>query len=92
MRWLFNNPSPITKPGGLAGFYRRLGPWPCWCAPACCPLRSLRLWALSQERVMAPEMPNPSIVRSIQEFQSPEIHYFCVRHVADKKTTSQCPS
>jgi len=48
------------------------------------------LWALSQERVMAPEMPNPSIVRSIKEFQSPEIRYFCVRHVADKKTTSQC--
>lgn len=49
------------------------------------------LWALSQERVMAPEMPNPSIVRSIKEFQSPEVHYFCVRHVVDKKTISQCP-
>jgi hypothetical protein len=49
------------------------------------------LWALSQERVMAPEMPNPSIVRSITEFQSPQIHYFCVRHVADKKTASLCP-
>lgn len=48
------------------------------------------LWALSQERVMAPEMPNPSIVRSIKEFQSPEIHYFCVRHVSDKKPASQC--
>jgi hypothetical protein len=48
------------------------------------------LWALSQERVMAPEMPNPSIVRSIKEFQSPEIRYFCVRHVVDKKTTDQC--
>jgi hypothetical protein len=50
------------------------------------------LWALSQERVMAPEMPNPSIVRSIKEFQSPEIRYFCVRHAADKKTASLCPS
>ena len=48
------------------------------------------LWALSQERVMAPEMPNPSIVRSIKEFQSPEIRYFCVRHVVDKKPTGQC--
>ena len=48
------------------------------------------LWALSQERVMAPEMPNPSMVRSIQEFQSPEIRYFCVRHLAEKKTASQC--
>jgi hypothetical protein len=48
------------------------------------------LWALSQERVMAPEMPNPSIVRSIKEFQSPEIRYFCVRHVSEKKTTNQC--
>lgn len=48
------------------------------------------LWALSQERVMAPEMPNPSIVRSIKEFQSPEIRYFCVRQLADKKIASQC--
>ena len=48
------------------------------------------LWALSQERVMAPEMPNPSMVRSIQEFQSPEIRYFCVRHLAEKKAASQC--
>lgn len=48
------------------------------------------LWALSQERVMAPEMPNPSMVRSIKEFQSPEIRYFCVRHLAEKKTASQC--
>lgn len=48
------------------------------------------LWALSQERVMAPEMPNPSMVRSIKEFQSPEIHYFCVRHVVEKKISNQC--
>ena len=48
------------------------------------------LWALSQERVMAPEMPNPSMVRSIKEFQSPEIRYFCVRHVGEKTTTNQC--
>lgn len=48
------------------------------------------LWALSQERVMAPEMPNPSIVRSAKEFQSPEIHYFCVRHVGEKKPAAQC--
>ena len=48
------------------------------------------LWALSQERVMAPEMPNPSIVRLIKAFQSPEIRYFCVRHVGEKKTASQC--
>jgi hypothetical protein len=48
------------------------------------------LWALSQERDMAPEMPNPSIVRSIKEFQSPEIRYFCVRQVVNKKTTDQC--
>lgn len=48
------------------------------------------LWALSRERVMAPEMPNPSIVRSIKEFQSPKIRYFCVRHVGEKKTASQC--
>ena len=48
------------------------------------------LWALSQERVMAPEMPNPSMVRSIKEFQSPEIRYFCVRHAIGKKTATQC--
>jgi hypothetical protein len=48
------------------------------------------LWALSQERVMAPEMPNPSMVRSIKEFQSPQIRYFCVRPVVGKKTASQC--
>jgi hypothetical protein len=48
------------------------------------------LWALSNERVMAPEMPNPSMVRSVKEFQSPLIHYFCVRHVSEKKPASQC--
>lgn len=48
------------------------------------------LWALSQERVMAPEMPNPSIVRSVKEFQSPEINYFCVRVLLEKKSASQC--
>lgn len=47
------------------------------------------LWALSKERVMAPEMPNPSMVRSIQEFQSPVIHYFCVR-LANEAPTPQC--
>ena len=50
------------------------------------------LWALSNGRMMAPEMPNPSIVRSAKEFQSPKIQYFCVRLVAEKKTASQCPS
>jgi hypothetical protein len=39
---------------------------------------------------MAPEMPNPSMVRSIKEFQSPQIRYFCVRPVVGKKTASQC--
>jgi hypothetical protein len=48
------------------------------------------LWALSQERVMAPEMPNPSMVRSIKEFQSPDIRYFCVRQAIGKDIASQC--
>jgi hypothetical protein len=46
------------------------------------------LWALSQERVMAPEMPNPSMVRSIKEFQTPEIRYFCVRQSIGKNIAS----
>lgn len=48
------------------------------------------LWALSNERVMAPEMPNPSIVRSSDEFQSPQLHYFCVRSVVTKAPSAQC--
>lgn len=36
-------------------------------------------WALAGERVMAPEMPNPSMVRPASEFQDIEIRYFCVR-------------
>lgn len=48
------------------------------------------LWALSKEKVMAPEMPHPSIVRSADEFQSAEIHYFCVRSVTSKTSASQC--
>lgn len=67
-------------------YLNELGPWNGGVAS------NKGLWALSQERVMAPEMPNPSIVRSIKEFQSPEIRYFCVRHVADPKTASLCPS
>jgi hypothetical protein len=39
---------------------------------------------------MAPEMPNPSMVRSIKEFQSPDIRYFCVRQAIGKKIASQC--
>jgi hypothetical protein len=46
------------------------------------------LWALCQERVMAPEMPNPSMVRSIKEFQSPEIRYFCVRQGVGQNAAS----
>jgi hypothetical protein len=46
------------------------------------------LWALSEERVMAPEMPNPSMVRSIKEFQTPEIRYFCVRQSIGKNIAS----
>lgn len=48
------------------------------------------LWALAKEKIMAPEMPRPSIVRSVDEFQSPEIRYFCVRSPGDKPPASQC--
>ncbi len=37
------------------------------------------LWALSEERIWAPEMPNPSPVRSASEIHSNEIRYYCVR-------------
>jgi hypothetical protein len=48
------------------------------------------VWALSKERVMAPEMPKPSIVRSADEFHSAQIQYFCVRHTGSVTDTGQC--
>jgi hypothetical protein len=36
-------------------------------------------WALSDERVWAPELPNPSPVRSADEIHASDIHYICVR-------------
>lgn len=39
-----------------------------------------RVWALSSNEVLAPDLPNPSPVREAQEFGSThEIYYFCVR-------------
>lgn len=47
-------------------------------------------WALSKERVMAPEMPNPSIVRAADEFHSAAIQYFCLRGPEPKVPVTQC--
>jgi hypothetical protein len=48
------------------------------------------LWALSRDKVMAPEMPKPSIVRSADEFHSAQIQYFCVRNPDAKSSSEQC--
>ena len=48
------------------------------------------LWALSKARVMAPEMPRPSIVRSSDEFHDVKIQYFCVRQLDEKPLPNAC--
>ncbi len=48
------------------------------------------VWALSRDKVMAPEMPKPSIVRSADEFHAVQIQYFCVRHLDSKSPAAQC--
>ena len=38
-----------------------------------------KLWAMANNKVMAPDLPNPSPVRSVAEFPGQEFSYFCVR-------------
>jgi hypothetical protein len=38
-----------------------------------------RVWALSHNQVLVPDLPNPSPVRTPSEVQSKDIHYYCVR-------------
>lgn len=38
-----------------------------------------KLWALSGNMVMAPDLPNPSPVRPVSEFPGQEFSYYCVR-------------
>ena len=38
-----------------------------------------KLWAMANIKVMAPDLPNPSPVRSVAEFPGQEFSYFCVR-------------
>jgi ornithine cyclodeaminase len=38
-----------------------------------------RVWALSSNLVLAPDLPNPSPIRSPSEVPGMDIHYYCVR-------------
>lgn len=38
-----------------------------------------KLWAMEANKVMAPDLPNPSPVRSVSEFPGQEFFYYCVR-------------
>jgi len=38
-----------------------------------------KLWAMEGNKVMAPDLPNPSPVRSVAEFPGQHFHYYCVR-------------
>lgn len=38
-----------------------------------------KLWAMAANMVMAPDLPNPSPVRSVSEFPGQEFSYYCVR-------------
>jgi hypothetical protein len=38
-----------------------------------------KLWAMANNMVMAPDLPNPSPVRSVSEFPGQEFSYYCVR-------------
>lgn len=38
-----------------------------------------KLWAMENNKVMAPDLPNPSPVRSVSEFPGQEFSYYCVR-------------
>lgn len=38
-----------------------------------------KLWAIANNMVMAPDLPNPSPVRSVSEFPGKEFSYYCVR-------------
>ncbi len=38
-----------------------------------------KLWAMTGNMVMAPDLPNPSPVRSVSEFPGQEFSYYCVR-------------
>ncbi len=38
-----------------------------------------KLWAMAGNMVMAPDLPNPSPVRSVSEFPGQHFHYYCVR-------------
>jgi hypothetical protein len=37
------------------------------------------LWAMASNMVMAPDLPNPSPVRSVSEFPGQDFNYYCVR-------------
>ena len=38
-----------------------------------------KLWAMAGNMVMAPDLPNPSPVRSVSEFPGQDFSYYCVR-------------
>jgi hypothetical protein len=38
-----------------------------------------KLWAMADHKVMAPDLPNPSPVRSVSEFPGQNFSYYCVR-------------
>jgi hypothetical protein len=38
-----------------------------------------KLWAMTDNKVMAPDLPNPSPVRSVSEFPGQNFSYYCVR-------------
>lgn len=38
-----------------------------------------RVWALANQMVLAPELPNPSPVRTESEVRASELYYYCVR-------------
>lgn len=38
-----------------------------------------KLWAMANDKVMAPDLPNPSPVRSVSEFPGQNFSYYCVR-------------
>ena len=38
-----------------------------------------KLWAMANNMVMAPDLRNPSSVRSVSEFPGQEFSYYCVR-------------
>ena len=38
-----------------------------------------RIWALANQMVLAPELPNPSPIRTESEVRAQELYYYCVR-------------